>query len=211
MNELVGCERAGRTYGRGRNAVVAVHGVDCAVTEGDRIAVTGPSGSGKTTLMHLLAGLDQPTSGHVRRRAVTVGIVFQGLSLLPPLNIVENVALPLLIAGCDEKEAGERALNALKTVDLADLAERLPEEVSGGQAQRAAVARVLAAAPRLIIADEPTGQLDSAQAAHVMDLLVELATGLRAGLVVATHDTSVADRLTSRWEMRDGTLRSRSC
>ncbi|MET8386964.1 ATP-binding cassette domain-containing protein [Streptosporangium canum] len=195
-----------RTYGGGRDAVVAVHGVTCTVSEGDQIAVVGSSGSGKTTLLHLLAGLDEPTAGDIRRRDVPVGIVFQGPSLLAPLDAVENVALPLLIAGCDDGTARRRAERALHQVGLAELGQRLPEELSGGQAQRVAVARVLAAAPHLIIADEPTGQLDSAHADDVISLLLEVADDLGAGLVVATHDPAVATRFADRWEMRDGAL-----
>jgi putative ABC transport system ATP-binding protein len=209
MNELVRCIEVARTYGRGQRAVVAVHGVTCAVAEGDQIAVTGPSGSGKTTLLHLLAGLDKPTVGRVDRDESTVGIVFQGPSLLPPLDVIENVALPLMIAGRDENDARTRAERALAAVGISDLAARLPEELSGGQAQRVAVARVLAAEPRLIVADEPTAQLDSVQADRVMDLLVGVATELGAGLVVATHDSAIAKRFQDRWEMNDGTLRGR--
>ncbi|MCW2880755.1 MAG: transporter ATP-binding protein [Sphaerisporangium sp.] len=210
VGELVRCVDVARTYGQGQDAVVAVHGVTCTVGEGDQIALTGSSGSGKTTLLHLLAGLDRPTTGKIHRGAATIGIVFQGPSLLPPLDVTENVALPLLIAGRDDAQARSEALLALEAVGIADLADRLPEELSGGQAQRVALARVLAAKPRLIIADEPTGQLDSVQADHVIDLLIGLASDLGAGLVVATHDRSIADRFPRRWDMRDGVVRSQT-
>ena len=212
MTELVRCTGVARTYGRGSRAVVAVHGVTCALAPGDRVALTGPSGSGKTTLLHLLAGLDRPTTGTIgwpgldERPRGRVGVVFQGPSLLPSLDVRENVALPLLIAGRAEDDAGREALRALTAAGIAELAAQLPEELSGGQAQRVAVARVLAAAPRLIIADEPTGQLDSTRAAQVIDLLNEVCIRLDAALLVATHDPAVVVRLPRRWEMRGGAL-----
>ncbi|SNT33696.1 putative ABC transport system ATP-binding protein [Streptosporangium subroseum] len=233
MTEIVSCTGVSRTYGSGLDAVVVLHGVTCAVGEGDKIAVTGSSGSGKTTLLHLLAGLDEPTAGEIHRHDgptgkdvprrdgptgkdahrhdLPVGIVFQGPSLLSPLDVTENVALPLLIAGFDEGGARKRAHEALRQVGLADLGQRLPEELSGGQAQRVAVARVLAAAPRLIIADEPTGQLDSAHADDVIGLLIGVADELGAGLVIATHDPAIAKRFPLRWEMSDGALGRRTC
>jgi putative ABC transport system ATP-binding protein len=180
-----------------------------------QVALTGPSGSGKSTLLHLLAGLDTPTSGTIAwpgldgspfGRPGVVGMVFQGPSLLPPLDVTENVALPLLLAGVGESEARERAQQALRSADLAELGSRLPEELSGGQAQRVAVARALASAPRVILADEPTGQLDSAHAAEVAALLLEAATRLGAALVLATHDLTLAARLPERWQMADGRM-----
>jgi putative ABC transport system ATP-binding protein len=183
-----------------------VHGVTCRLRAGDQVAITGRSGSGKTTLLHLLAGLDEPTTGRIVRTGGRAGVVFQGPSLLPALNVTENVALPLLVSGLGEDEATERALVALATIGLADLAPALPQELSGGQAQRVAVARVLAAEPRLIIADEPTAQLDSALARRVVDLLRGVADRLGAGLVLATHDPLIADRLPIEWTMADGTL-----
>ncbi|MER6008981.1 ABC transporter ATP-binding protein [Nonomuraea angiospora] len=212
MTALVTCQNLARAYGRGPDALVAVHSVTCELRPGDQVAVTGPSGSGKTTLLHLLAGLDRPTAGRIGwpafgdRPRGRVGVVFQGPSLLPPLDVAENVALPLIIAGLGEAEAKERALIALATIGLADLAGSLPEELSGGQAQRVAVARVLAAGPRLIIADEPTAQLDSDLARRVVDLLTAVAYQLDAALVVATHDPAVAARLPRSWTMSDGAL-----
>jgi ABC-type lipoprotein export system ATPase subunit len=196
-------------------AVVAIHGATCAVTSGARIAVTGPSGSGKSTLVHLLGGLEQPTAGTVEwpalvggghRRAAQIGMVFQGPSLLPPLDVVENVALPLIIEGVPEKDAHRRAHQALRELDIDDLGGKLPEDISGGQAQRAAVARVLAMRPRLILADEPTGQLDHDSAQHLVDALTAAADRLGAALVIATHDDSVIGRMTTRWAVHDGTV-----
>jgi putative ABC transport system ATP-binding protein len=132
--------------------------------------------------------------------------VLQGPSLLPPLDVRENVALPLLLAGADEREAGTRADDAMRLVGVADLAHQLPEELSGGQAQRVAVARVVAMRPALVLADEPTGQLDHATGAHVLDVLEAAADAVGAALVLTTHDPAVAARLVGRWTMRDGRL-----
>jgi putative ABC transport system ATP-binding protein len=135
-----------------------------------------------------------------------VGVVFQGPSLLMPLDVAENVALPLLLAGASPDEARTRAAKALDQAGVADLALRLPEELSGGQAQRVAVARVFASEPQLILADEPTGQLDALHRDHVVDMLIQAADALQAGLVIATHDRRVADRLDTQWTMDDGRL-----
>ncbi|MFC5748502.1 ABC transporter ATP-binding protein [Actinomadura rugatobispora] len=212
---LVELRQVARTFGRGRAAMVALHEVGCTVLQGDRIAITGPSGSGKTTLLHLIAGLDKPTAGEVRwpefggnplDHPGEVGLVFQGASLLPALDVLENVALPLLLADRPYGEAVTRARAALEQAEIAELAQRLPEELSGGQAQRVAVARALAPAPRLIAADEPTGRLDTRHALAVVDLLVRAAGELGATLLLATHDPRMAERLDRCWEMRDGTL-----
>jgi ABC-type lipoprotein export system ATPase subunit len=212
---LARADAVARTFGSGTAAVVAVHGVSCEIRSGARLALTGPSGSGKSTLLHLLAGLDEPTVGTVTwpalgprhlHRPGLVGVVFQGPSLLPPLDVAENVALPLLLAGRSEREAAAAARVALDRLGLEGLAGKLPEELSGGQAQRVAVARVLAGRPRLILADEPTGQLDHRNGAVVVDALLEAAAALDAALVVATHDPLVAGRFTERWSMTDGRL-----
>jgi ABC-type lipoprotein export system ATPase subunit len=213
--ELARCTDLTRTYGSGAGAVHALRGVSCTLRPGTQVALTGPSGSGKSTLLHLLAGLDTPTSGTIawpglggspEGRPGLIGMVFQGPSLLPPLDVTENIALPLLLAGGQETQARERAAAALHDVGLDELAARLPEELSGGQAQRVAVARALAARPRLILADEPTGQLDSAHAAQVVGLLLDAATLLGAALVLSTHDLTIADRFPNRWQMADGLM-----
>ncbi|MEU6194813.1 ABC transporter ATP-binding protein [Streptomyces sp. NPDC047061] len=207
---LVSCSDAALTFGRGAQAVVAVHGAALEIRAGDRLAVVGPSGSGKSSLLHLLAGLEQPTSGTVTRAAslgpYDIGLVFQGDSLIPALDVVENTALPLVLTDRPEDEARLCALAALALVDAADLADRLPEEISGGQAQRVAAARVLAQAPRLILADEPTGRLDHATGARVLDALLTAADRTGAALVVTTHDPAVAARLTVRRSMCAGRL-----
>ncbi len=212
---LVRCTDLARTYGSGPTATVALHGVTCEVHAGDQIAITGPSGSGKSTLLHLMAGLDEPTAGAVEwpdlgeraaLRPGPVAMVFQGPSLLPPLTVLENVALPLQLEGEPEAAARASAVQALAGLHLTELADKLPEELSGGQSQRVAVARVVAASPSLILADEPTGQLDHTSADEVMDVLVQAAADHGAALVVSTHDPRVAKRLTQRWAVADGRL-----
>jgi ABC-type lipoprotein export system ATPase subunit len=211
---LAECSDVTRTYGRGPTEVVALREVSCRVVHGQRVAVTGESGSGKSTLLHVLAGLEPPSSGCVtwpglgRRggRPDGVGVVFQAPSLLPMLDVADNVAVPLLLAGVEPEQARPRALAALERLELADLAGAAPEELSGGQGQRVALARVLAVEPALVLADEPTGQLDRRTAGHVLDVLLETVDLLGAALVVSTHDPAVADRLAERWPMADGRL-----
>lgn len=212
---LVSVRGAARTFGRGSTAVVALHDVDCDVLPGQTVALVGPSGSGKSTLLNLMAGLDLPTRGTVSwpglgdrssLRPGPVAVVFQVPSLIPALDVIENVALPLVLAGRTQVDAEEQATRALQQLDLGHLAARLPEELSGGQAQRVAVARALAGTPRLILADEPTGQLDHVAGALVVDALLHAATALGAALVVSTHDPKVAERLAGSWSMSDGTF-----
>jgi len=210
---LIRCEGVAKTYGTGHAAVVAMHGVDCEVRSGDRIALVGPSGSGKTTLLHLFAGVIAPTVGTITWPALgevlrpgPVSMIFQAASLIPALDVVENVALPLVLAGVSGTEAEQRAMTALDALGLVDLARHLPAEISGGQSQRVAVARTLAGEHRLILADEPTGQLDHATGAEVVDALVHAADRLGAGLVVSTHDPSVATAVGAAWQIVDGRL-----
>ncbi len=214
---VVWCQDAGRSYGRGSQAVVALRDVTLRVLPGDRIAITGRSGSGKSTLAHLVAGLDQPTSGSVSWPALgprahlrpgKIGVVFQFASLIPELDVLENVALPLELGGAPALQARERARDALADLELEKLARQLPEELSGGQAQRVAVARVLATAPSLVVADEPTGQLDHATAAPMLEVLEAACDALGAALLLTTHDERVAARYSLRWKMVDGSLRS---
>lgn len=206
---------AARTFGHGASAVVAVHGITCNIDAGDQIVLTGPSGSGKTTLMHLIAGLDLPTTGTVdwpgigtrdQLRPGPIAIVFQAPSLLPSLDVIENVALPLLLQGNDRRTARDLAAEALARLGLDGLSNKLPEELSGGQAQRVAAARVLAGKPRLILADEPTGQLDHASGALVIDALIDAADHTGAALIVNTHDLEIAQRFPITWSMNSGRL-----
>lgn len=212
---VVRCGGAARTYGSGPTATVALQPTDCQVPEGARIALVGRSGSGKSTLLHLLAGLDDPTVGEVSwpglgsradLRPGPVAMIFQGPSLLPPLNVRENVELPLMLGDYSAVEAHARGRDALSRLGLEDLVDKLPEEISGGQAQRVAVARALAGEPRLVLADEPTGQLDHDTGAAVIDALLEMANRCGCALVVSTHDHEVAGRLDDRWPIESGRL-----
>jgi ABC-type lipoprotein export system ATPase subunit len=195
--------------------VTAITQASFEVAGSDRIALVGPSGSGKSTLLHLIAGIDQPTEGSIcwpalgepqALRPGKVAIAFQGPSLLPPLTVAENIALPVLLAGGSQEAATTAAAKLIERLGLADVAAKLPEEISGGQAQRAGVARALAGAPRLILADEPTGQLDQATAADLMTALMEHVDYTKAALIVATHDLAIAGRLPLRWQMIDRRL-----
>ncbi len=212
---LVRCEGVTRTYGHGQAATVALQATSCEVHIGQRIGLVGPSGSGKSTLLHLMAGLDDPTTGEVswpaigereELRPARVAVIFQGPSLLPPLSVLENTALPLVIGGMTDAEAQQVARRALGTLDLEELADKLPEEISGGQAQRVAVARALAGSPSLILADEPTGQLDSVNGGAVVDVLLAASAHAGAALLISTHDLQVAARLPERWGMHSGEL-----
>ncbi len=211
---LVQATGLARRFGTGSSAFVALHDSDLTISPNARIALTGSSGSGKSTVLHLIAGLDRPTAGSITwpglgspgQHPGSVGIVFQTPSLIPALDVVENVELVTLIAGATPAQARARATEALSALNLLPLAGQLPEELSGGQAQRVAIARVLAGEPRLILADEPTGQLDRETAAHVLDVLEAVADASGAALVVATHDPVVADRYAHRWSIEDGRL-----
>jgi ABC-type lipoprotein export system ATPase subunit len=213
VSALVSCRGVSRTYGIGAAATLALRPTDCEVPYGARISMTGPSGSGKTTLLHILAGLDDPSSGEVTWPAIgsrselrpgPLAMVFQGPSLLPPLSVLENVALPRQLAGVSATEALLEAQVALERLGLAELADKLPEEISGGQAQRVAIARVLAARPLLILADEPTSQLDRDNGTRTIDVLLEAADATGAALLVSTHDHAIADRFPIRWTVADG-------
>lgn len=202
-----------RTFG----AVTAIAEATFEVTAGDQIALVGPSGSGKSTLLHLIAAIDRPTGGVIEWPALggpdnlrpgQVAVAFQGPSLLAPLTVAENIALPVLLAGGAEADAAAAADALIERLGLTDIAAKLPEEISGGQAQRAGLARALAGRPRLILADEPTGQLDSTTASGLMAVLMEQVAATHAALIVATHDTSVAGRLALRWQLNDRRLQT---
>ena len=215
MSAVVVLRGAGLRYGDGPSSVIAVHDVDLTIASRSSLALTGPSGSGKSSLLHLIAGLENPTSGSVEWPGLgasphadptRVGVVFQASSLIPTLDAEENVALPLLIAGVRPADAVRRAGDALDLLDLGWSRKMLPDSLSGGQAQRVALARVLAVRPALVLADEPTGQLDSMSADHVVDTLLHVVQELGAALVVSTHDVRVAARLDHELTMRDGAI-----
>lgn len=208
-------QNGGRVYRRGNTPVLALVSATCAIMPGDRIALVGPSGSGKSTLLHLLGGLDTPTSGILAWPALgaretlrpgKIGFVFQTQSLLAPMTVVENVEIPLLLGQVSAEKARATALDMLERIELESLAEKLPEELSGGQAQRVAMARALVCGPKLILADEPTGQLDHPTAQHLFDVLLAALEGTDTALLVATHDMTVAERMHTVWRMQHGTL-----
>jgi predicted ABC-type transport system involved in lysophospholipase L1 biosynthesis ATPase subunit len=196
--------------------VHALRDADFEIRKRDRIALVGPSGSGKSTVLHLIAGIDAPTGGVIEwpgigpidaLRPGPVALSFQGPSLLPPLDVLENVALPILLADGTEQDARERAQDLLERFGLADVMMRLPEELSGGQLQRAGLARALAGRPTLLLADEPTGQQDREGGTRLRDVVLSCMDEIVDGaLVVATHDRSVADRLKTRWRIEGGAL-----
>ena len=205
---------ATRVFHRGGRAFEALKGASCRVFLGERIAILGPSGSGKSTLLQLLAGLDRPTSGSVAwpelgpveaLRPEMVAVLPQAPSLVPWLSVIENVEFPTLL-GSKASTARSQALASLERLGLAGLADRLPQELSGGQAQRVAMARALTGNCKLILADEPTGQLDGATAAALFDGLLTHLAGRDTALVVATHDSAVAARLGKSWHIDHGRL-----
>jgi ABC-type lipoprotein export system ATPase subunit len=208
-----------KQYGRGEGLVRALDGVELDVASGETLAVMGPSGCGKSTLLHLLGGLERPSGGEVslagrridelgekalaRLRREAIGFVFQAFHLMDELTALENVELPALLAGRSPRAARRRAAELLEQVGLTDRAEHLPSALSGGQRQRVAIARALSNEPLLVLADEPTGNLDSAATMDVLRLLESLRTAGQT-LVIVTHDSRIAataDRLVS---MRDG-------
>jgi putative ABC transport system ATP-binding protein len=204
--------------------VHALKGVDLRIPRGEMVAIMGPSGCGKTTLLNALSGLDEITEGQVvvdgalihemsdkkrtRYRAENMGFVFQFYNLLPVLSAVENVEMPLLLAGVKPGQARQRALDALARVGLLDQAQRRPAAMSGGQQQRVTIARALVNEPAIVWADEPTGNLDSETASDVMDLLCRLNNEKSQTFVLVTHDPSVARRADRIVHMRDGLIES---
>ena len=210
-----------RIYRIGRDVEVpALRGVGFVVDHGDYVAIVGASGSGKSTLLNLLGALDRPTSGRIRYdgrdvreltdtelaelRNTRIGFVFQSFQLLPRLTALENVALPLLYRPGTKRERRERSTAALAAVGLADRVDHRPTELSGGQQQRVAIARALVTQPALILADEPTGNLDTTTGEEIMTLLERLHRDQGTALVVITHDTGIAARASRVIELRDG-------
>jgi putative ABC transport system ATP-binding protein len=212
-----------KTYGNGKIEVTALSGVDLIVERGEFVAIMGPSGSGKSTLMNIIGCLDVPTRGRflldgvdvrtldeaalAQARLRKLGFVFQSFNLIPRTNTLSNVELPLIYAGVKPKERRARALAALEAVGLADRADHLPSELSGGQQQRAAVARALVSDPALLLADEPTGNLDSTSTAEVMALFAKLHAEGRT-VVLITHEDEVAAYASRVVRLRDGRLQS---
>jgi ABC-type lipoprotein export system ATPase subunit len=216
---LLSCRDLRKTYGKDAGLVRAVDGVDLDVAAGETVAIMGPSGCGKSTLLHLLGGLDRPSGGEVRLagsrvdqvseralarlRQEAVGFVFQAFHLMDELTAVENVELPALLAGRPARAARRRATELMERVGLADRARFLPAALSGGQRQRVAIARALANAPLLVLADEPTGNLDSTATTEVLRLFEPLRSAGQT-LVTVTHDSRVAATADRLITMRDG-------
>lgn len=211
-----------KTYLTGRRLVEVLRGVDIVVQRGDFLALRGASGAGKSTLLHLLGGLDLPTHGTVwfngldlasmsgaalaRARNTQVGFIFQAYHLLPELDALENVCLPARMRRVGVGEAVARARRLLDRVGLANRLDHLPAELSGGEQQRVAIARALINAPPLLLADEPTGNLDSHTGTEIVDLLCSLRDEHRTTLIIATHDLKVANRAPRVLELVDGQL-----
>ena len=210
-----------KDYPMGKTVTRVLKNVSLDVYEGDYLAIMGPSGSGKTTLMNLIGCLDVPTSGSylLGEREITkcsgkelaevrnkeIGFVFQSFHLLPKLTALDNVALPLLYGGVKKEERRERARAALETVGLADRIDHRPDQLSGGQCQRVAIARAIVGKPRLLLADEPTGALDSASGAQVMELFHQLhANG--STIIMITHDRGIAHHADTIMTIKDGVL-----
>ena len=221
-NELINAVQIRRTYRLGSKEIKALSGISMTVETGQFVAIVGRSGSGKTTLLNLLGGLDQPTSGvvlfegrdlsqisedelmYIRRSKI--GVAFQSFSLLPLLSALENVELPLRIAGISANEREERARDALAMVGLTGRARHRPYELSGGEQQRVAIARSTVIRPRLILADEPTGELDSVNARTIFALFKQMVREQGISVIAATHDPALLEMADEVKELRDGTL-----
>jgi putative ABC transport system ATP-binding protein len=211
-----------KTYQKGRDTVRALDGVDLDIADDEWLAIQGPTGHGKTTLLQMLGGLDRPTSGIVdfdgqdlaqmresqvtRVRATSIGFIFQTFNLIPTLSAQENVEVALVPQHPSGGERRERAMKSLADVGLADRARHLPSELSGGQQQRVAIARALVKEPKVLLADEPTGNLDEGTRDEIIGLLEKLWRELGLNLVLVTHDSSVARRAQRLGIMRNGKL-----
>lgn len=206
---LIVCNELTREYTKGENTIRPLDGLDLAVPRGDFLALMGPSGSGKTTLLNLIAGIDSPTSGSLlvdgtdigtlsrnklaAWRSAHVGYVFQLYNLVPVLTAYENVELPLLLHGLSRADRHKRIMNALERVGIADRSDHFPRQLSGGQEQRVAIARAIVTDPEILVADEPTGDLDKSSAHAVMELLQSLNRELDKTIIMVTHDPKTTD------------------
>lgn len=222
-NEILRCQQLGMVYTEGPNDVEVLKSVDLQIDKAERIAIIGSSGSGKSTLLHLLGGLDLPSSGSVwidgqemsgvsdkkrgEIRNQYLGFVYQFHHLLPEFTAVENVAMPLLIRGVDSAEAYATASALLTDIGLGHRLEHRPIELSGGERQRAAIARALVTKPGCVLADEPTGNLDSKTADTVFNIMLDLNQNSDTALVMVSHDMGLAERMDKIYHLEDGVLR----
>ena len=213
-----------KIYRRDAEELTVLDGLSLQVQVGDFVALMGPSGSGKTTLLNLIAGIDKPTSGTVTVngtevsrlsetqlaafRSHNVGFIFQFYNLIPVLSATENVELPLLLTSLSKKERRERALTALRVVGLADRADHYPRQLSGGQEQRVAIARAIVTDPKVLVADEPTGDLDAKSAQEILDLMETLNRDFKKTIVMVTHDPRAAQKARTRYHLDKGVLTS---
>ena len=220
--EVLACRALKKQFREGGNVLTVLDGVELSVGRGDRVAIIGASGSGKTTLLQLLGGLDLPTAGEVRvagqvlsalgdaergrLRNEALGFVYQFHHLLPEFSALENVAMPLFIRGMSAAGAMEEGAQLLQRVGLGERLSHRPGQLSGGERQRAAVARALITRPAVVLADEPTGNLDSRTGERVFELMLELNRELGTALVVVTHDARIAERMDRVLELADGRL-----
>jgi putative ABC transport system ATP-binding protein len=221
---MIEVQRVGKVYQRGTERLEVLKDLDLTVPEGGFHALMGPSGSGKSTLLNLIAGLDSPSSGRVvvagadigamgegdraRWRSQNIGFVFQTYNLMPVLTAEENVALPLLLTKLGSAERKRRAQTALKVVGLEGRGDHRPDQLSGGQQQRVAIARSFVTDPRVIVADEPTGDLDRASADAILDLLAKLNQDLGKTIIMVTHDPAAAERASVIHRLDKGALRA---
>jgi len=218
MQSLAEIRHCSRTYDNGR--IVALDDVSFSVGRGDFVAVTGPSGSGKSTLLDVMCGLEEPSSGEVlfdgsvvrgraawaKIRSARIGFVFQSFYLIPSLTVAENIELAMLWQGLPAKERGERVADLLERLGLANRIDQHPMQLSGGERQRVAIARALANRPELIVADEPTGSLDSRSSAEIINLLEDLQRSGAITIVIVTHDRAIAERCDRQVELIDGRI-----
>lgn len=211
-----------KVYGKGEKGIEALRGVHFQIEQGEFIAILGPSGSGKTTLLNCLSGIDLPTKGEIffdgvefhrlseeektKFRAQNMGFIFQFFNLIPVLTVIENVELPLRILGQKGREVTERAAEMLKKVGLSGKEDKFPSQLSGGEQQRVAISRALVHNPKIVWADEPTGNLDSETGAAIIDLLEKIRLENRTTLIVVTHDEKIAQRANRIFVFRDGKI-----
>jgi lipoprotein-releasing system ATP-binding protein len=221
-NPIIQCDKLTKSYLDGKNSVDVLNGIDFAIYPSDRISIVGPSGSGKSTFLHLLGGLDTPTSGRVMinqqdwmplteksrclLRNKHLGFVYQFHHLLPEFTALENVAMPLLLAGKSIIEAEAHAKEMLGEVGLSKRISHKPSQLSGGERQRVAIARALINQPQCIFADEPTGNLDQSTAAKIFELMLQLNTQFQTALVVVTHDLQLAKQMDKTVMLHEGRL-----